>query len=436
MWLSLVLANSAFFGDMNMGSDSKASIVRIAGEIGQYSLTVNGQPFFVKGAGGDGSREMLKSAGGNAIRTWGAEQLETVLPEAEKHGLKVVAGIWLQHSTGFDYSHSVNVKKQFEESIAVVKKYKDHPAILMWAFGNEMEGYGDANDPNVYRAINDIAKEAKRIDPDHPTMTVTAEIGGSRVPFVHKYCPDIDVLGINSYGGAESLGKRYVDAGGKKPYIITEFGPLGQWEVGKTKWDAPIEMTSTAKAEIYRKAYLSSVLGKKGHCLGSFAFLWGNKQEATSTWFGMLLPDGAKVAAVDVMTEFWSGKPPANRCPEILEFVLDGENEINGSAFVSVKLRVSDPENDRLRVKWILTGETVEYLSAGQDEKVPHSYPEAFVAGNLETAKFKMPTKPGGYRIFATIYDGKGGAAVANIPLFVKTSSATLSEKSKVKASR
>jgi hypothetical protein len=32
----------------------------------------------------------------------------------------------------------------------------------------------------------------------------------------------------------------------------------------------------------------------------------------------------------------------------------------------------------------------------------------------------RLPSKPGGYRIFAFVHDDHGGAAVANVPLLVK----------------
>ena len=76
------------------------------------------------------------------------------------------------------------------------------------------------------------------IDPNHPTMTVIAEIGGDKVPKIQQYCPDIDVIGINSYGGGPSLAASYRAAGGKKPYVITEFGPPGTWEIGRTAFGA------------------------------------------------------------------------------------------------------------------------------------------------------------------------------------------------------
>lgn len=385
-----------------------------------FSMTVDGKPYFVKGVGGGSHLDLLAKSGANTFRTWGAENLQRDLDDAQKHGLMVCAGIWLQHSDGFDYHDPAKVKKQFDEVVAVVRKFKDHPALLMWAFGNEMEAYGNADDPALWKAINDIAKASKEIDPNHPTMTVTADIGAGRIPGINKYCPDIDIHGINSYGGALSIPKRYKDAGGTKPYLLTEFGPMGTWEVNKTAWQAPIEPTSTEKAATYRQAYRTSVSGNPGQCLGSFAFLWGNKQEGTSTWFGMLLPDGTRTGAVDVMTEMWTGKKPDNLCPEIGSLSVSQTDGLKPGQVVTATLESSDPERDILLVNWVLVGETEEYLTAGRDEKVPPKHPGALVSSNLKSAKFKMPPEGGAFRIFAYVYDDHGGAAVANVPIRVE----------------
>ena len=44
----------------------------------------------------------------------------------------------------------------------------------------------------------------------------------------------------------------------------------------------------------------------------------------------------------------------------------------------------------------------------------------AFLASDDRSAEFTLPQEGGGYRLFAFVRDGHGGAAVANIPLFVK----------------
>ena len=46
-------------------------------------------------------------------------------------------------------------------------------------------------------------------------MTVIAELGGEKVKNLHRLCPDIDIVGINSYGGAASVPQRYRKAGGR-----------------------------------------------------------------------------------------------------------------------------------------------------------------------------------------------------------------------------
>src|SRR5579872_2224766 len=96
-----------------------------------WSLFRDGQPFFIQGAGGDASREVLKECGGNSFRTWGADDIGAQLDEAQKLGLGVTVGIWLEHSPGehhFDYHNPRQVAEQLEKVRRAVLRYKDHPA--------------------------------------------------------------------------------------------------------------------------------------------------------------------------------------------------------------------------------------------------------------------------------------------------------------------
>ena len=47
-------------------------------------------------------------------------------------------------------------------------------------------------------------------------------------------------------------------------------------------------------------------------------FYLGIQMEATAAWFDMFLPTGEKLAAVDAMTEVWSGKQPKNLSPKLI----------------------------------------------------------------------------------------------------------------------
>jgi hypothetical protein len=399
----------------------KPSVVKVVKTAGGWQLLRDGKPYFIKGAGGDGSRKALAAAGGNSVRTWGADKLGPLLGEARELGMSVTVGIWLGHERhGFNYNDADQVARQLEAARRAILQYKDHPAVLMWGIGNEMEGYGKADNAAVWTAVNAIAAAAKKIDPNHLTMTVLAEIGGDRVRKVHRLCPDIDIVGINSYGGAASLPRRYREAGGVKPYVLTEFGPPGTWEDPKTAWGAALEPTSTAKAAFYRRVYQEAVASQPGLCLGSYVFAWGHKQEATATWFGLFLPDGSKLAAVDTMTELWSGKPPANRCPVIDVLKLEGRDEVEPGATVRAVLTASDPEGDPLRVRWVLQREPLAFGEGGDAEEVPPTFPDAIVKGDRGSAEVRLPKDGGGYRLFADVTDNHGGAAVANVPLRVK----------------
>ena len=88
----------------------------------------------------------------------------------------VTVGIWLgQARQGFRYADGGAVRREIEKSRGFFRRYRRHPALLMWGLGNEMEGSGD--DPEIWRTVNEIARVADPEDPNHPTMTVMAEPG-------------------------------------------------------------------------------------------------------------------------------------------------------------------------------------------------------------------------------------------------------------------
>lgn len=393
---------------------------------GKWQLMRAGKPYLVKGAGGDGSKPMLRAMGANSFRTWGSDNLETQLAQAQKLGLSVTVGIWLGHKEqGFNYDDPKAVAAQFEMAKAAIDRYKNSPAVLMWGIGNEMEGYGGSTDPKMWGAVQDIAAYAHKVDPNHPTMTVVAEIGGDKVAAMNKYCPDIDVLGINSYAGGPSIPDRYVKAGGVKPYVLTEFGPAGTWEMGKNSWGAVAEPTSTQKADSYLATWNKAIVNQP-LALGGYAFTWGNKQEASATWFGMLLNDGTKLAPVDALQQAWTGKPPANRVPQIKSIALETPEKTKPGAVVKAKLNVVDPDNDAVKVNWVLQYDPLTESVGGQTQTSPPTFPEAITGASNSGVTIKMPDYGGAYRLFAFISDGKGGSAVANLPLFEEGGSKTV----------
>lgn len=405
-------------------ADSPGPIaVSIATTAEGYQLRRGATPYFVKGAGGDASKEVLVECGGNSFRTWGVDtNTRAQLDEAHRLGLSVTLGIWLGHTEhGFDYDDADAVARQFAEARQAVQQYQDHPAVLMWALGNEMERNNGSS--QLWPAIEKLAAMVHEIDPLHPTMTVVAELGNDNVSQIHRQCPSIDVIGINSYGGGESLGKRYRQAGGTKPYLITEFGPPGTWETELNAFAAAPEFTSTRKADFYQRVYQSSVLGEPRLCLGSYVFAWGSKIEATATWFGMFLPDGSRLAAVDTMQQLWSGRPPEHPCPQISDLKLTSKDQVERGQAVTaeVVLAPSGPSpGQQLDIQWRLFREQKSYAVAGTGAVPTASYDDAIAENGRARVTVVMPGSAGTYRLYCTVRNQHGGAAVGSLPIRVK----------------
>jgi hypothetical protein len=386
-----------------------------------WRLLRGGEPYLIRGAGGDASLEQLAAAGANSVRTWNADGASEILDEAHSHGLTVTIGIWLGHERhGFDYNSEAQVREQFERAREIVLRHKDHPALLLWGIGNEMEGFENGDNPAIWTAVNDIAAMVKELDPHHPTMAVTAFVHGERIEYLHRRSPAIDIHGINAYGGAVVVREQLRECGASKPYVLTEFGPLGTWEMPTTEWGVPFEQTSHEKAAFYRRAWEEGVAGGRDLALGGYAFLWGHKMEGTSTWFGMLLEDGARTESVDVMTEIWTGQLPKDRAPVAGPLEIEGSTQTKPGADVRVSASVTDPEGGAVRVRWVLRPESGEYETGGDFRPSPPDIEGAIVEGSANGALVRMPDEPGLYRLFLYAYNAAGNAATANLPLLVK----------------
>lgn len=392
---------------------------------GSFQLLRNGEPYYIKGAGGTVKLKELKRYGGNSIRTWGiAADTDRVLDEAHKLGLTVCFGIWMgQERQGFDYSNAAAVEGQLEEFRRIVRKYKDHPAILVWGVGNEMDL--DYSNFEVWKHLEAICKMVKEEDPNHPTMAVTAGLDVAEIKLINRYTPSLDILGVNTYGNIAYLPGAVQAYGWKKPYIVAEWGPYGYWEVQKTSWGASIEETSTQKAETYKKS-MDAILSDTKYCLGSYVFLWGNKQEHTATWFNLFLESGEQTAVMDILIRGWSGKEPQNRAPSIDTFLLDGRLAHQNIVFssgqrVPVLVQSTDLDGDKLTYVWQIVPESTDKKSGGDAEIAPKPLKGIFKRSSrkLNAVEFEAP-KPGQYRIFIYIFDGNNNVATANIPFLVK----------------
>ena len=278
------MAISGFFILRNLHKEkpvdeTKKVYIKRTGE--DYKLFRNGKPFFIQGAGGESYFKELAEIGGNTIRLYDTLSLENKLNEAHKYNLAVIVDLPLyRFETSYNqYLIEEEVILLKEKIKPIVIKYKDHPALLMWNLGNELQypvvfrknriatNFNDiieifkvlSQRKKFIRTFNELIDFIHTEDPDHPvTTSVSTSKFWKKLLNIHIYSPQIDVIGYNIFAPPQTV-KPQLSKLAKlihmKPFYISEWGMEGPWAQEKTSWDAPYETTSTNKGEQYKENY-------------------------------------------------------------------------------------------------------------------------------------------------------------------------------------
>ena len=409
----------------------KPSKVALNKQSQRYQLSVDGKPFYIKGAGLElGSIQSLADYGGNAFRTWRVENGEKsgleILDEAHKHGLMVCMGLDVARERhGFDYSDKKAVAEQLAAMERDVLALKDHPALLMWGIGNELN-LRHIN-PKVWNAVNDMSKMIHRLDPNHPTTTMLAGAEPDVIKLVVSRCPDLDLLSFQLYGEIDQLPDFLSKSGFTGAYTVSEWGATGHWESPCTDWDRPFEANSSVKADCYQQRYIDFIAADRRQCLGSFVFLWGQKQERTPSWYGVFLEQGQYTESAQVMGTLWTDRAPEKPVAKLVSLEIDGL-EAPASIFLteqkhySARVAVDYQQTETLSYHWELLKEVDKKLESdgGDFEPRPETVWQQSGNSSLDTVEFPAPA-PGEYRLFVLVLDSHGGAATANLPVLVET---------------
>lgn len=398
----------------------KAEIVK---QEGGYTLLRDGKPYFIKGAGGTSFMDRLKAYGGNSIRTWSTHDAQQVLDDAQRLGLTVTMGLSMgTERHGFDYDDTAAVAEQLNRVRQEVLKYKDHPALLAWGIGNELNLH--YTNPKVWDAVNGVAEMIHELDTNHLVTTMLAGINQKEIDYIKAKCPALDLISVQVYGGLAAVPERIRAVGWEKAYMVTEWGPTGHWEGPQTPWNASVEETSSEKAAVYKSRYEASI-AKDKNCVGSYVFLWGQKQERTPTWYGLFTEAGEENEVVDVMQYLWTGQWPENRAPHLDSVLLDGKKVLDfiylhpGKTYTT-DVYVTDPDNDALTTRWELLPESTDLKEGGDRESRPEAIPGLINGEAYNKAILTAPEKEGAYRLFLYVSDGNNNVATANIPFFVR----------------
>ncbi|MBZ6130493.1 discoidin domain-containing protein [Streptomyces olivaceus] len=405
------------------------SVVEVTGGQGDWQLTVDGSPYQVKGltwgpSPADAERYMpdLASMGVNTVRTWGTDaSSRPLLDSAAAHGVKVIAGFWLQPGGGpgsggcVDYLTDTAYKDQMlAEFPRWVQEYKDHPGVLMWNVGNEsvlglQNCYGGdelERQRDAYTTfVNDVAKKIHAVDPNHPVTSTDAWVGAW--PYYQKNAPDLDLYAVNAYDAVCDVRSAWEQGGYTKPYIVTESGPPGEWEVPDDANGVPEEPTDQAKAEGYTDAW-NCVTGHRGVALGATLFHYGTEYDFGGIWFN-LLPAGQKRLSYYAVKRAYGGDTSGDNTPPVVSGfgVEGGAGQVQAGKDLVLTARATDPDGDPVAYEVLASS---NYIDQG---KQLTTLPATDLGGGR--LRVTAPDRPGVWKLYVKATDGKGNVGVETL---------------------
>jgi len=245
--------------------------------------------------------------------------------------------------------------------------------------------------------------------------------------YIKQRCPDVEILGINTYGDIGSVSRNIKRFGWDGPYMITEWGPRGYWEAPVTSWKVSIEQNSSEKRDIYYNQFQKYILPNKNYCLGSYAFYWGAKQEYTETWFGLFSKQNVPTEAIDALQEDFTGNKIDKPAPSLSKLTIEGKEATDNVMLkaedvfnAEVVLKGMDEKTIRsLNYRWRILEESTDKKSGGDAEAEAAEIPGLIIKGsNSNNLKFRAPDREGMYRLFVSIMNN-GKVAYANLPFKV-----------------
>ncbi|CAO0826068.1 hypothetical protein SMICM17S_01213 [Streptomyces microflavus] len=401
------------------------SIVKVTGSQGDWQLTVDGSPYTVKGltwgpSVADAGQYMpdVKSMGVNTIRTWGTDATtKPLLDTAAANGIKVIAGFWLQPGGGPGSGGCVNYltdtaykNDMLAEFPRWVETYKDHRVCLVergqrvGARAAELlqrRGPGAAAG-RVHLVRQRDRQEDPRRRPELPGDLDRRLDRGVAVLQEERARPG-PVRRELLTNAVCDIRSTWESGGYDKPYIVTEGGPAGEWEVPDDANGVPEEPTDAAKAAGYKSAW-DCVDGHPGVSLGATLFHYGTEYDFGGVWFN-LLPAGQKRLSYYAVKEAFGADTSGDNTPPVISgFDVDNASAVPAGRTFRVSTSVTDPDGDALTHQVLFSS---KYL----DENGSLTEAEFTDRGD-GTFDVTAPDRLGVWKVYLKSTDGRGNVGI------------------------
>jgi hypothetical protein len=279
---------------------------------------------------------------------------------------------------------------------------------------------------SFYKVYNRLLSLLHNNDPQHPVTTVINHLGS--VFNIQWRIPALDFISVNLYNRIKTVQSDFnkIKLIWNGPYLVSEWAPNGVWEAPVTSWGAPIEYTSTKKAEQYYDFFTRYMPLNDPRFLGSLVFYWGSRHECTPTWYSIFNEEGMPTEIKEVMYDSWRDTITKHHAPKIKKIQLDSIDADNNIFFTPgsehkahLFLESSNP-SDSLKYNWqILKEDWLSWMETWHNFKRPIAEAGLLNDSALQQTGFLAPLQEGPYRIFVTVYNVNGYCATANTPFYV-----------------
>ncbi len=308
----------------------------------------------------------------------------------------MINGFWLQPGGGPGSGGCVNYvtdtayrTSMLDTIVGWVNTYKNHPGVLLWNVGNEsilgMQNCFSGAELERQRVayaqyVNEVAGRIHAADPNHPVTSTDAWTGAWA--YLKTHAPELDLYAVNSYGAGCDVQRDWVNGGYTKPYILTEAGPAGEWEVPDDANGVPAEPTDTQKRDGYTTAW-NCITRHTGVALGGTLFHYGLEDDFGGVWFG--------------------GQAPANTPPVISGVSLSRTTDVPAGGQFTIDVNASDPDGDAIGYQVKFNSKYLDNSSALQ--------PASFT-GSGGRLTVTAPQRLGVWKVYVYARDGHGNVGI------------------------
>jgi beta-galactosidase/beta-glucuronidase len=255
----------------------------------------------------------MRSAGVNTVFGWDPAEFDGLLLDvAEAHGLGVAMPYDVEFTANLD--DPAERARARAEVLSLVERYQQHPAVRMWAVGNELlqrtvppswcspESFDPASTARarlLSEFIVEVADAVHERDPNHPVIYREAEEAYTSWltdalqarPAARPWL----IYGVNGFTSRlgnvlDNLPRRGIDG----PVLVSEFAP----------WDGERGARSTGLRQLW-----GQIRAREGQVIGASVYVWlTDGPESVDKQFGLVDSQGNPVDdALATISELFGG---------------------------------------------------------------------------------------------------------------------------------